>query len=60
MPRTTIEVIVILGLGSLVIAALCLVNQGARQLFWDVLGRPQPDAQEAAPRTGPADPAPHA
>ena len=60
MPRATIEIIVILGLGSLVIGVLCIVNQGARELLWDLLGRTPSDAPEPDSRTGCADPAPHA
>lgn len=60
MPRTTIEIIVILGLGSLVIGVLCVVNQGARELLWDLLGRTSSDAEAPGTRTGSPDAAPHA
>ncbi len=60
MPRNAIEVIVIAGLGTLVIAILCLLNQGARELLWDVLGRARGEAPPAEPRAGVADPARHA
>jgi hypothetical protein len=50
----------VLGLGSLVIAVLCVANQGARDLLGDLLGRSPSDGDEPDARIGSADSARHA